>query len=241
MGDLPDYTRQVTIRYEGGFLGLEELAVRLGFPGVWNLKGNIILMEDFESELTEWADESTGTCTATRSSRHKFSGDWALKLYNPGGAGAIQSITRRYFQNPGSGKFAVFSRWCWTTGNVDNLIGVAISKGTTNYFAEVRYNLISPLTLYIYTTGGTYYEVDAALDVSPDDYAWFPVLLTFNLDTGYYDKLYFADQEYDISDVPMYSAELGGDVVASVYVGTGEEETEFTTYVDDIIIAKNVP
>ena len=48
--DLPDYTREMILRYEGGFVGLEELAARLKSIVPWDLKGNILLLEDFESE-----------------------------------------------------------------------------------------------------------------------------------------------------------------------------------------------
>jgi hypothetical protein len=241
MGDLPDYTRQVTIRYEGGFLGLEELAVRLGFPGVWNLKGNIVLMEDFESELTEWTDLSSGgTSSAIRSSRHKFSGDWSVKLYRDALADA-KAILYRDFHYPGASKYATFARFCWTSDMRKVRLAATFCNGTTEYQALIDYDLATT-TLSVITTGYANHNVDTALDLTPDIYTWYPVLFTFDLATGYYDKLYLADKEYDISDVLFYSltspTPAKGEIVVAALPG---DSTAFTTYVDDIIIAKNVP
>lgn len=42
--DLPDYTREMVIKYDAGFIGLEELAYRLKSIVPWDLRGNVIFM-----------------------------------------------------------------------------------------------------------------------------------------------------------------------------------------------------
>jgi len=241
MGDLPDYTREMVLKGAAGFTGLEELAARLGSIVPWDVKGNIVLMEDFESEETEWLSscDALGS-TATRSSRHKYSGDWACKLYVVGNIAAYAAYYR-YFHFPGTSKYAAFARLCWAGSNVKNSLGVTLQDGTKEYYAEVVYDLLTPETLKVLSTGGAYRDVSTTLKIRPDQYAWLPVLLTFSLTTGYYDKLYFGDYEYDISDVPLYIEEAGYDPQGLVSVGAKGQVTEFSTYVDDIIIAKNVP
>lgn len=239
--DKPDYVQTITVYHEGGFAGLEELATRLGFIGPYNLQGNIVLMEDFESELTEWlaACDALGS-TATRSSRHKFSGDWSVKLYNVGSVNAIASIYR-YIHFPGSVKCAVFCRFCWDSSCDKVVLAIDLYNGTNEYYPEVYYDLPTT-TLAVLTTGDTYFEVSTALSLSPGGYTWFPFLLIFDLETGYYDKLYVGDTEYDISSVPLCSSAEGFDpsgfVKAQAKMG---DAAAFTVYVDDIIIAKNVP
>jgi hypothetical protein len=241
MGDLPDYTRQVTIRYEGGFIGLEELAVRLGFPGVWDLRGNIVLMEDFESELTEWTDLSSGgTSSAIRSSRHKFSGDWSVKLYTDNIASAGAQLWR-YFQHPGLVKYGLFARFAWDWDC--QLIGLHADFTETDkaYDCYVEYDYGAGTLTVIRGDGGSG-VVATDLYLAADRYIWIPILVTFDLATGYYDKLYFADREYDISTFPLDTSTGGIYPYASITVYTERNASgSFTVYVDDIIIAKSVP
>jgi len=241
MGDLPDYTREMVLKGAAGFTGLEELAARLGSIVPWDVKGNIVLMEDFESELTEWTDLSSGgASSAVRSSRHKFSGDWSVKLYRDALADA-EAVLYRDFHYPGASKYATFARFCWTSDMRKVRLAVTFCNGSTEYQALVDYDLATT-TLSVITTGYTNHNVDTALNLTPDVYTWYPVLVTFDLATGYYDKLYLADKEYDISDVLFYSltpeTSPKGEIVVAALPG---DSTAFTTYVDDIIIAKNVP
>jgi hypothetical protein len=229
------------IKYTGGFIGLEELAVRLGFIGPWDLRGNVVLMEDFESEETEWFDGSDAGCSAARSSRHKFSGDWAAKLYSTDISNRIAAFSRPFYF-PGLSKYALFGRFCWDP----NMVGVSLNAffyGAHGvYTAVVRYSLMTT-TLSVFTTGAAYYEVDTVLSLSTDTFCWFPIMVTFDLNTGYYDKLYIAEQEYDISTVPLYYAAGAANPIGLLMISTegGTGGTPFTVYVDDIIVVKNVP
>jgi len=241
MGDLPDYTREMVLTGTAGFTGLEELAARLGSIVPWDVKGNIILMEDFESELTEWTDDSDVGCSATRSSRHKYSGDWAVKLYQPAGLAAGTPSLYRYFHFPGTTKYAAFARFYWDAGGKTSWLWVKLRNGTTEFYIEVDFYYLTS-TLSVITTGGAYYDITAAVGLLPPGNAWFPVLVTFDLESGYYNKLYVGDTEYDISSVALYSTPLVSYPSGSIGVQANTvSEGSTTTYVDDIIIAKNVP
>ena len=238
--DLPDYTREMLIKYTGGFIGLEELATRLGFPGPFDLRGNVIFMDNFESELTEWADASTGgTGYIARSSARKFSGDWSLKLYNSGIAGEI--ATAEHDVCPaGIGKYGVFARFGYD-GNCQKLtLGINIRDGVREYEAEVRYNLATK-QLIVLTAGGAEHIVASDLELLPWDVLFVPVLMTFDLSAGKYMKVYIGDLEYDVSDIDLF--DVGAQTTYQGYVYVTSEATTpaaFTVYVDDIIVLKNV-
>lgn len=239
--DLPDYIQEIVIRYAGGFIGLEELAARLGSIVPWDMKGNIVLAENFESELTEWTDESDDIgSSAVRSSRHKYSGDWSLKLYKAGLAGA-EVASLRTFHFPGTTKYAAFARFCWDENCQTLQLCCGFITGSEEFIIRVQYNLPAT-TLTVNTTDDIAHEITTALTLGEVVYTWYPVLVTFDLATGYYDKLYFAGKEYDISDVPLYSEPSEDPPLGYVYIYAHRvSDDAFTAYVDDIILAKNVP
>lgn len=241
MPDKPDYVQEVVVRYEGGFIGLEELAARLGSIVPWDMKGNIVLAENFESELTDWYDGSDAVgSTATRSSRHKYSGDWSVKLYNIGGDGSY-ALLHRYFHFPGTTKYAAFARFGWDEDCQSIALSINLKTGSREFYIVVIYDLPTT-TLKVQTTGEAYHNVTTALTLSQSIVTWYPVLVTFDLATGYYDKLYVGDTEYDISGVALYYTEVGTDPEGDISVGaTPGDAIPFTAYADDIILAKNVP
>ena len=241
MRDLPDYTKLITVNYEGGFVGLEELAARLGSIAPFNLKGNIVLMEDFESEETEWMLETSGVdSVAARTSRHKFSGDWAIKLTAGGGATDYAQM-RRQIYCPGLSKLAIFARIAWVKGSYHwELFATYDILGVSTY-ARVGYDLETG-DLYIKTTGGNYQAIASSLFITPAEYAFYPILLTVDLVNGKYDKLYFGDTEYDLSTYELSTVDdLANTYLEVGVINYGGGSYIWTIYVDDIIIAKNVP
>ena len=237
----PDYVTPVSQVYIEGLVGLEELAARLGSIVPWDIEGNVVLMEDFETELTEWVSDCDGLgSTATRSSRHKYSGDWSAKLYNVGGVGAGADLYR-YLHYPGLLKYAIFARWCWDENCKTIFLSAILRSGSKEFYIEFTYDLLTT-TLSVLTTDGDQHDVDTALTLSEDTHVWYPALITADLAAEKYDKLYFADKEYDISDVDLLvtSEALLPDGIIRVGAISGGGAT-FTAYVDGVILAKNVP
>jgi hypothetical protein len=242
MKDLPDYTTQIVIRYEGGFIGLEELAARLGAVTPWNLRGNVVFMDNFETELTDWHDTGNVEGLVERSSRHKFSGNWSAKLT----ANISESITygaiTRYFHYPGTGKYALFLRVGWDADLQWYSVRVDIYTGSRELQVEIVYDATSG-ALVVLTEGDVYATVDTDLYRGVDEVVFFPILLEFDLENEVYGTLYFADQEYDLSSVPL----MAGDSSArpqcwlEIYPYGDVAENTFYIYLDCIALAKNLP
>jgi hypothetical protein len=241
MKDLPDYTKQVTVRHEGAFTGLEELAIRLGSIAPWDLYGHAILQEGFETEETEWTLTPHGTgSAASRQTRHKYSGDWALKLTAGAEDGAYARATRQ-IHHPGELKLAMFGRLGWDVNLQMWLFGASAEKDGVEKFARIRYTLPTT-TLEVYEGAGAWTELSTSLEIDSVGYVFHPVLITFDLSTGYYDKLYIDDEEIDLGayELPELIASPGPYLQADVHAyAVGSDGC--TIYTDDIIIAKNVP
>jgi hypothetical protein len=239
--DLPDYTREMIIKFTGGFIGLEELAYRLKSIVPWDLQGNVIFLEDFESEVTEWDLVVVGTLSsAARSSERKWSGDWSLKLVADDEVDATAYATRQ-FGVPDKTKLGIFTRLGFLNNQKEIIIECGVSQDNAQY---------QPALLYRGEANELYYRDDTdtfqllASDVSLGltEILWWPFLLVVDLETGKYVKAVVNNTTYDLSDKAMYDAGAGVPFYGSVAVranAVGAFGT--TTYVDDIIVVKNVP
>ena len=239
--DLPDYTRKVIIEYTGGFIGLEELATRLGFIAPFNLQGNLVMMEDFETEETEWDLTDVGVaCTSTRVSRRKWSGNWSIEHVIAAAIGRHASI-HRVIHFPGVVKYGLFGRFCWTDDFQNNQFGVEFDDGTYRYNVGMGYNLVTTSVGYLDDTGNIT-VIDATLDLGYAGYVWYPFMLTFDLNTLLYDKLWIADREYDISGAIVRRRGFVTPQRATIsHGGVTLAAAGFTMYADDIVLVKNVP
>lgn len=237
----PDFTQAVTHILTGGFAGLEELAARLKSIVPWDMKGNIVLMEDFETEETEWIlDEDGGSSLASRQTRHKYSGDWAIKLLADDVADAYASMTR-YLHHPGNSKYAFFCRigcdWHakeWELGVTFDLFGVRT-------YANVKFSRGAPL-VQIKTSAGAWQAILTTFRLEDANYIFHPLLLILDLTTSKYSKLYLDDVEYDLSTYSLSTIDNLAEKYLSIAVtNRAVEGTGSTIYVDNIVIAKNVP
>lgn len=238
--DLPDYTREMVIRYTGGFIGLEELATRLGFVGPWDLRGNIILAENFESEETEYTlyAESVNS-SATRSSRHKFLGDWAIKLDTGDVADEYTSLHANVVC-PQDCKVAVFALLGFDYTVKEILIEPYSWDGSIYYLPTLRYRR-GTTELAITDENGNYQAIDSALSLGQVAFMWYPFRLDFDLATGNYHKAYVAGQEYDLSGYAMEpSLTSGSPFIALTISNYAVAAAGCIIYLDCLVIAKNV-
>jgi len=261
--DYPDWTLPVTQVNIEGLAGLEELATRLGSIIPWDMKGNVMLMEDFESELTEWIeDSSVGTSNnnasgygnpcvtgspdlnfthiTSRSSRHKYSGDWSLKLYNAGGVDKY-ARRKRWVSYGGASKYGFFTRYGFD--NSLQIIQNYLQIYTTprSYFLGVRYNYLTS-EIQVWTTGNAWVTVATGVIIAIADFIWLPFLFTFDTENGIYDKVSLGSREYDISSYPFFLQAISDRQKIRISVGSMSTQAgAFTSYADDVILVKNVP
>lgn len=239
--DLPDYTRKVIIEYTGGFIGLEELATRLGFIAPFNLQGNVVMMEDFETEETEWTlTPFGGLSTVTRQTRHKWSGNWAIELFTDDVAGALSQVGREVYY-PGDLKYGLFGRFMWDDTAQYVIFGCTIWTGSRQLEIWVRYN-VATNTLQIWDSTGGYVTIDPAFLLHDATLIWYPLLLIFDTATEMWVSLQIGDYSFDLTAYALDASDL----VASPYIwivasNTAIAGTGYTSYVDDIVLTKNVP
>jgi len=240
--DYPDWTLPVTQVNIAGLAGLEELAARLGSIVPWDMKGNIILLEDFESELTEWSDLSTGDCSVVRSSRHKYSGDWSAKLITAGDEGdTVQFARMLYF--PGVSKYALACRLCLHDECYKIGMYAYLNRGSLleSYYFDISYNPNTGELILETRDDAAYLVATVKACYASPYYSWLPLMITFDLESEKFDKVFLGDEEYDISAHSIYLGTTSAYREIDLYVYTKRSDADFTSYIDDIVLAKNVP
>lgn len=240
MRDLPDHTQQIVLRYEGGFIGLEELAVRVGSIVPWDFKGNIFLAEGFESEDTEVDSHAeTAASTAARSSAHKYQGDWSFKLETGDVADEYTYLGLNLVQPTGS-KIAVQSMLGFDSGVKEIIYTLDAWDGTNYYHAAIKYNR-NDQKLYYLDSSSTYQEFASSVRLGKAAFMWVPFRLGFDPTTGYYTKAYVAGVEYDLSGYAMNSGSTVGNSLIVVGVANyALAGLGCTIHVDNIVGAANV-
>ena len=239
--DLPDGTRKMTIAYTGGFVGLEELAVRLGSIVPYNLLGNVVLMEDFETTLTEWVADVIGVGnTVARSTTHKYSGSYSIE-FDISTPGTNWGMVTRHIYYPGVDKYGLFCRAAWDDSMEVFDISVSFYDGIYVYGNGVKYDYLNK-RLQIYDDTGDWVTIDDDLDLGFPSLTWCPMLFTFDLASLLFDKVYIAGHEYDISAYGVFreaddTPEHGEIVLIAAEEGGGG----FIMYADDVVLVKGVP
>lgn len=238
---LPDFSRKVIIEYTGGFIGLEELATRLGFIAPFDLRGNLVLMDDFETEVTEYELTSTAVSPdPVRTSRRKWSGNWSMKLVPATGV-LERCYMQRFFPYLGAIKYGYFTRVLWDEDAKDIRWRIFFQTGSREQYMIIWYNRQTEV-LRAQTGPAAFVTIADNLVLGDTDPHWVETLITFDMNTLMYDKIIIANREYDISHIPIWDA--ANVDVPSMWVGFEarvENTTTFTCYLDDIVLVKNVP
>lgn len=239
--DLPDGTKKITISYTGGFVGLEEHAARLGSIVPWDMLGNVVLMEDFEVDITEWTKATSGAASSvTWQNSRRYSGSYAVALVCDTGATDYARMSR-YLYFPGVKKYGVFLRALFPTAQGILRIEYELYDGTTKYVAGIEYDQLTS-TLKVYDDTGTWQTVTDSLVLGPTVAAWYPFRFLFDLADLLYDKVVIGDEEYSLSGYGVYNTPDTSALQSVIIITVAQGDATITTYiVDDVVIVENIP
>jgi len=239
--DTPDFTRRVIIEYLGGFIGLEELAARLGSIIPWDMRGNIVLAESFETEETEWSLEANGGGSAiTRQTRRKHSGNWGLKCVVDDVNFAL-TRAEKYITYSGNAKYALLAMFCFDDTCRRIELAFDLYTGSRKHEGRLRYQRPTKTLSYM-PLGGGYTDFETDLTLGTDTFIWYPFILVWDGEAEEYIKAIVAGVEYPLAGIPLHTDDNTDPSYAVIRADCLElDDIGFTSYIDDIILAKNVP
>ncbi|NIW97366.1 MAG: hypothetical protein GWN13_03805 [Phycisphaerae bacterium] len=239
--DYPDYIQATTPHQNPIEITLAELAVRMGFPHVFERTGNVLFYETYQYGISDWFPSGSHASNYPVLASHGLlNSPYSCKLQIAVSGAAYSQIAKDvaypYLTTYG---FELAFRPLSEFGTL--LLGYQVYTGTQRISVWARYNDVEN-KWYIYDENGTFQEIATYPMGTWDISVWHPVKVVVDLD-----NLKYARFSYDANDISLSS--YGLEVVASavtprltIGVSIGQVGTELSSmYIDNVILTINEP
>lgn len=235
----PDFAAQSPKVTVYGLTDMAELAVRLGSISIFDRRGDVIFMDDFELPNTHWDVASVGSENYTYPSTiESRSGCQSMRMRT--GAVADQyTMFSRLFQLFVLSKVGLEVSFA-IHGNGGNF-SIEFSRyyGSLRYRAVCRYLSTTPALTILTPTGEQTIDTKE-LYLSTDAFHTMKLVADFPNDK--YERLLVDDGEYDISAYDLATAFNSEAEHLGIYIRLDSLAAAATAvYVDDLILTQNEP
>lgn len=239
--DYPDYIQSATPHQNPIEITLAELAIRLGFPHVFERTGNVLYYETFEYGMGDWFPLGNAAANYPVLSSHGLlNSPYSCKLqiavtgaaYSQIGKEIAYPYLTTYGLELGFRPLDEFGTF---------MFGYQVYTGTERISVWCRYNDVAD-TWSIYDENGVWQVIASYPMGTWDISVWHPVKVVVDLD-----NLRYARFSYDANDIGLsaYPLEVVASAVTprlSIGISMGEVVSELAAiYVDNVILTINEP
>jgi hypothetical protein len=220
---------------------LGEIAARLGSPNVYERRGNVIWMEEFNGGLAAWVASGLGTGNEQKIvSTNTFRAPYACQLV-AGSTGSRFAHLGNYFTVLTAGRVGLEFR-IWFATRWDNFrIRLYYLDGTTKHFSEIRLNDENDEILY-YNSDYVLTKLADLPDLQHDHGAYHAVKLVVDFESDEYVRFFLDRTEYDMSGLGLYSGAYAenAQVQTLLYLYGRSGQNDYCQ-IDDVIFTQNEP
>ena len=226
-----------------------ELAARLGSPDVFDRRGDIVWMDDFEHGLNKWYSVTTGVggnigTTTTVASR----GDCSLQMKAGDAIGSYARIARA-FPLPKLGRIGAEYSFAINSSIITVAIWTYIAVGTLQYLPYV----------YLLQSAGSfslYYRNDAGVSTPLFEGQTIPIAslygtrsifhvlkIVVDVSTGYWTRIIFDNVEYDVhlQAMDFTPGWASAPIMELVLDTTRGAAGDGITSLDNVLVTQNEP
>lgn len=237
----PDFGPSAVKETVASMADLGELAARLGSIVTYDRKGDVYWFDDFEDDIAKWlagGDDATYEVVWSPIAAHMGAFSMELKA----GLGGSYYAYMRKFAAPIPLTRLGFE--CWFTINAHSeyvLVTIGRCEGGNVTYGELKLNPATGTLQYLDTLG-VYQTIHTFTDLETTLYHFAPIKLVIDLITGKYVRALFLNYEYDLSNYALEEAatEAGDSTWMQIY-HKGEDGTNRSIYVDNVILTQNEP
>jgi hypothetical protein len=226
-----------------GYIGLAELAARLGSPVCFDRRGQIVWWDDFENAPLKWGPFLSGTGAAVAlDTTNSFLKGQSVKL-TAGTTASMYGHIRKLIPFVAQNRVGFEATICLSTGlePTDIQFFLTHQTATTSSNTILKWDIVNH-KLYLWNLSGTWTEIVSAYSPDHDNFTWFKFKFVVDFSTGYYQRVMYGNQVFDASAIKFIA--YTGTYSPGLYVhvrNTGSGDTNRICWVDDVVITTNEP
>ena len=236
-----DYGMYASKSVAASLSDMGELAVRLGSPDTFDRRGDVVILDDFESPVLKWTLVLPNNSTIILDSTSVKIGAQAIKITSDAVAGILPYMSKR-FHTLGSDRIG--SEISFSTPLTTYVFYFTIVKydGTNVTWGEIRIDFSAGKLITRDNVSG-FVDVATGLSFYSLAQEFFPVKLVVDFSAGKYARVLVGDSEYDLSSYTLMSAADAAlphqrSEIGIVNDGTG---TAASIWLDVFILTQNEP
>ncbi len=237
----PDYGLYTGTPVASGISDPGEAAARLGSINVFDRRGWVVYLDDFEAPVLKWWATTTGTGTVpVFQSAIVFSGAQCPYFHNPA-VNLDRSYLYRTFPLIRLGKIGAEIWVCGSTQMPGNIfLTIQVSDGVNVTRGQWKIDTVDS-TIYI-VSGGIDIPIATNAYAAASNRNFLPVKLVIDIDSDYYTRLLQGPDEYDLSAYPLDVVGGPGNRMVDVLFGVeGAAAFIMDGYADNFILTQNEP
>lgn len=235
MPDWGEYSPQEVV---SKLLDNAELAARLGSPVLFDRRGTVIFMDDFNCGVNHWNTVTEGNLKIYPSAKNPFIGGYSLAFYDDGLTGMYPyiSISVPFITQSNIGAEGVFSL---QNANAVCMITILfIYQGISKGFSLIYDRTINKIN--VLTVNKTLIPIQSGVSVPVGSHTWFTMKLVVDPVNGKYVRARFNDKTLDLSSYNCYSeTSTEADSLYVNFVLGASIAQETTNYLGYAIITQN--
>jgi len=236
----PDFGAYAAETYVTGMSDMAELAARLGSIVLFDRKGKVVDLDDFEAPLLKWRTTVAGSATIALDDTQPKSGAQGVKIYSSGAEGDAAYIRKGFIALP-SKRIGTEISFSLASNKTSFHAKLDYYNGAVQYRCYVKLDFTDN-KIYYRPSGGGWTELAEITAIHSLSWTFTPVKVVADFDTGYYVKLILGSVEYDMTDLAM---QFTGDTTYPrffiEYRLDREADGEGQIYLDDFILTQDEP
>jgi len=207
-----DYGIYAPEQYLAGMSDMAELAVRLGSIVIFDRRGKVIDLDDFESPVLKWSkwlDALAVSADAILDSNYPKSGSQCLKMTVAPAPDDWVYVTRGFIPLK-SKRIGIEIAFSLPSTNTYFNFGLYYQEPTTQFAGVIRVDFNAKILYYMNRTGVLTWIADVDTFVSLK-FIQYPIKLVIDQTTHKYVKLILGLTEYDLSTYDLWEPGGAGD------------------------------
>lgn len=239
--DYPDYIQATTPHSNPVQITLAELAIRLGFPQVFERTGNVLFYETFENGVSDWNPSgSPAQNKACLASRGLLNSPYSAKLGLDTTVSGFSTINK-FLGYPYVTTFGFEMSFLADDQFGDLRVGLYVRTGVYRYSVWWSYSDVT-YEWAVLTTGPVWQTVETYDIATYDHVSWHTVKIVADIPNEQYARLMFDTEDVGLSAIPLLRTDDTTKPYLALYIQNFIAGTrDVNIYVDNVILTINEP